>query len=87
VGAGSQPDPRLDDVVELLNGLGTLLMEIDSKLERIAHAGGRVNDRTPEDREEFRKLIERGRVARKQMQETIDRVRARQLERQKPSTK
>ena len=36
MGAGSQPDPRLDDVVELLNGLGTLLMEIDSKLERIA---------------------------------------------------
>jgi len=31
-----RPDPRLDDVVELLNGLGTLLMEIDSKLERIA---------------------------------------------------
>lgn len=46
-----------------------------------------MKDRTPEDREEFRKLIERGRVARKQMQETIDRVRARQLERQKPSTK
>lgn len=29
-------DPRPDDVAELLNGLGTLLMENDSKLERIA---------------------------------------------------
>lgn len=46
-----------------------------------------MKERTPEDREEFRKLIERGRAARKQMQETIDRVRARQLERQKRSPK
>ena len=36
MGAGSQPDPRLDDVVELLHGVGTILMEIDAKLERIA---------------------------------------------------
>ena len=45
-----------------------------------------MKDRTPEDREEFRKMIERGRAARKQMQEILDRVQARRLEREKRSS-
>jgi hypothetical protein len=32
----SRRDSRLDDVVELLHGVATILMEIDAKLERIA---------------------------------------------------
>ncbi len=44
-----------------------------------------MKDRTPEDREEFRKMIERGRAARQQMQEILDRVQARRLEREKRS--
>jgi hypothetical protein len=32
----SRGDPRLDDVVELLHGVATMLMEIDAKIERIA---------------------------------------------------
>jgi hypothetical protein len=31
----SPPDPRLDDVVELLQGVATILMEIDVKLDQI----------------------------------------------------
>ncbi len=31
----SEPDPRLDELVELLEGVATVLMEIDSKLEDI----------------------------------------------------
>ena len=42
-----------------------------------------MNDKSPEDRDDFRRMIERGRAARKQMQEILDRVAARQLERQK----
>jgi len=30
-----EPDPRLDELVELLEGVARLLMGIDSKLERI----------------------------------------------------
>lgn len=46
-----------------------------------------MRDRTPEDREESRKVIEQGREARKQMQEILDRVQARRLARQKHSRK
>ena len=28
-------DPRLDDLIELLGGVATILMEIDAKLENI----------------------------------------------------
>ena len=27
--------PQLDDVIEILEGLGTMLMQIDAKLERV----------------------------------------------------
>jgi hypothetical protein len=37
-----------------------------------------VRKRTPEEREEFRRLIERGREARRKMQEILDWVEARQ---------
>jgi hypothetical protein len=30
-----EPDPRLDELVELLQGIARLLMGIDSKLERV----------------------------------------------------
>ena len=46
-----------------------------------------MKDKSPEDRDDFRKMIERGRAARKQMQEILDRVEARQLERAKHSKK
>jgi hypothetical protein len=44
-----------------------------------------MSGRTPEDRDRFRENIERGRAARKKMQEILDRVEARRLERQKHS--
>ena len=31
----SEPDPRLDELVDLLAGVATILMAIDSKLEDI----------------------------------------------------
>lgn len=34
----------LDDVVELLRGIGTILMEIDAKLERILRQNGGDED-------------------------------------------
>lgn len=34
----------LDDVVELLRGIGTILMEIDAKLENIARRKGEDED-------------------------------------------
>jgi hypothetical protein len=46
-----------------------------------------MSDRTPEDRDRFRESIERGRAARKKMQEILDRGEARRLERQNRSTK
>jgi hypothetical protein len=45
-----------------------------------------VKERTPEEREEFRQMIERGRAARKKVQEIIDRVEARRIARQKQSS-
>ena len=45
-----------------------------------------MKERTPEEREEFRQMIERGRAARKKMQEIIDRVEARRLAREKHSS-
>ena len=45
-----------------------------------------MKDRTPEDREELRKILEQGREARKKMQEILDRVEARRLARQKQSS-
>ena len=46
-----------------------------------------MSDRTPEDRDRFKETIEQGRAARKKMQEILDRVEARRLERQKRSKK
>jgi hypothetical protein len=37
---------------------------------------------TPEDRDRFRRLAEQGEAARRQMQEILDRVEARRLERE-----
>jgi hypothetical protein len=46
-----------------------------------------MKERTPEDREHSRQVIEQGRAARKKMQEILDRVEARRLERQKNAKK
>ena len=46
-----------------------------------------MSDRTPDDRDRFRETIERGRAARKKMQEILDRVEARRLEREKNAKK
>lgn len=40
-----------------------------------------MSDRTPEEREELRQLLERGREARRKMQEILDWVHERQLAR------
>jgi len=39
-----QRGSTLDDVVELLRGIGTILMEIDAKLERILGKNGGDED-------------------------------------------
>lgn len=36
--------PCLDDVVELLRGIGTILMEIDAKLQKILDQSGGYDD-------------------------------------------
>jgi hypothetical protein len=46
-----------------------------------------MKERTPEDREHSRQVIEQGRAARKKMQEILDRVEARRLEREKNAKK
>ena len=46
-----------------------------------------MKDRTPEDREHSRQVIEQGRAARRKMQEILDRVEARRLEREKNAKK
>ena len=46
-----------------------------------------MKDRTPEDREHSRHVIEQGRAARRKMQEILDRVEARRLEREKNAKK
>ena len=39
-----QASATLDDVVELLRGIGTILMEIDAKLERVLRQNGDDED-------------------------------------------
>lgn len=46
-----------------------------------------MTGRTPDDRDRFKDSIEQGRAARKKMQEILDRVEARRLERQKNAKK
>jgi len=46
-----------------------------------------MTDRTPEDRDRFKDSSEQGRAARKKMQEILDRVEARRLEREKNAKK
>ena len=46
-----------------------------------------MSERTPDDRDRFRESIERGRAARKKMQEILDRVEARRIEREKNAKK
>ena len=46
-----------------------------------------MSHRTPEDRDRFKETMERGRAARKKMQEILDRVEAQRLERQKNAKK
>ena len=46
-----------------------------------------MSDRTPEDRDRFKESREQGRAARKKMQEILDRVEARRLEREKKAKK
>jgi hypothetical protein len=41
---GRRGRATLDDVVELLRGIGTILMEIDAKLERILPQNGGDED-------------------------------------------
>jgi hypothetical protein len=35
-----RPDPQLAEIVEVLHGLGTMLMSIDAKLEDVANLLG-----------------------------------------------
>ena len=71
----------LDDVVELLAGLGRMLMELGAKLDDIIELLERLEDPDPEDRDRYRRRREQSEAARQQMQEIMDRLEARMAER------
>ena len=75
-------DPRasatLDDVVEVLQGLGHILMAISANLEYIVdEIRVMMRKRTPEERERVRLLLEESRAARENFVQIVERVDAR----------